>query len=250
MKTTHTIQLLVVLLALAVGLTAQTTPEALLSQLPGIPTASCTADTWEMNRFSEQIYTVKAAIQDEIDRIHADAQATLTPATVKIPASAAGIGNAKKLMELATEQTALGERIAERMQRIAGIFKEVEDRDTIETRILLVKTRPLEKLLCSGICSKAEIARSNAAEKQIYELNVKYCQLMSPLQTEAISQYLTTVKTLLPEYRKLSVLQNQFAGLQQLGEPVPENLSGLAAVDEYASVLLTAYKYTVGKFNQ
>ena len=73
---------------------------------------------------------------------------------------------------------------------------------------------------------------------------------MSPLQTEAISQYLTTVKSLLPDYRKLTNVQNEVAKLQQIGEIVPQDLSCYAAIDEYATALLDAYKYCIGKFNR
>lgn len=158
--------------------------------------------------------------------------------------------NAKRLFNLANEQKLLGERITERMNRVSQIFKNVEIQDTIETRKLEEKIRPLEKLLCSGICSDAEIARSNAAEKQIHAAKIEYCQKMSPLQTDAIEQYLTTVKSLLPDYRKLTNIQNEIATLQQIGEIVPQDLSCYSAIDDYADVLSSAYKYWVGKFNK
>ena len=73
---------------------------------------------------------------------------------------------------------------------------------------------------------------------------------MSPLQTDAIEQYLTTVKSLLPDYRKLTNIQNEIATLQQIGEIVPQDLSCYSAIDDYADVLSSAYKYWVGKFNK
>lgn len=248
MKSKHTLFLPVILLAFQTTILAQPTPEALLSQLPGIPTVNCTADRSEIDQFSDQISAVQAAIKEQVERIHATAQTQLNPSKVKMPTNV--MANAEKMMALSKEQAELNERIMERMNRVSEIFKAVEDRDTIETRILAKKTEPLEKQLCSGVCTKEEAARSDAAEKKIHELNVQYCQMMSPLHTEAISQYLTTVKSLLPDYRRLSIVQNKFAGLQQMGQLVPETLSGYAAVDEYASALLTAYKYWVGKFNQ
>ncbi len=136
------------------------------------------------------------------------------------------------------------------MNRVALILKNVEQQDSIESRNIEEKIRPLEKQLCSGICSDAEIARSRAAEKQIYALKIKYCEKMSPIQTDAISQYLNTVKTLLPDYRKLADVQNEMVRLEQVGEITPQDLSCFAAIDEYATVLLEAYKYWVGKFEQ
>ena len=73
---------------------------------------------------------------------------------------------------------------------------------------------------------------------------------MSPLQTAAIEQYLTTLKSLLPDYRKLTNIQNEIATLQQIGEVVPTDLSCYSAIDDYADVLLSAYKYWFGKFNK
>ncbi len=154
-----------------------------------------------------------------------------------------------RLFELAKEQKAIGERITDKMSRIDKLFKNIELQDTIETRKLNEKLRPLEKQLCMGICSPAEIARSRAAEKQIYSLKLQYCEKMSPLQIDAISQYLTTVKTLFPDYRRLTEIQNEIAKLQT-GVLVPDDLSCYKAVDEYADVLSSAYNYWVGKFDQ
>ena len=303
MSTRKIFMLLLTLLALYVTAEAQSTPEALLNQLPGVPTVNCAADTTEVNRFTDRIYGIKATIQEIVERIHSDAQENMEELqnnvsedksrsaaeksvseqygvslrelekvgemndseqekwaqqyadrmkndAKKNPKATVEKGNkAKRLFELASEQKTLGESITERMKRVAMLLKEVEMQDSVETRKLEEKIRPLEQQLCSGICSDAEIARSNAAEKQIYALKIQHCQKMSPLQTEAISQYLTTVKSLLPDYRKLTNVQNEVAKLQQIGEIVPQDLSCYAAIDEYATVLLDAYKYCVGKFN-
>ena len=167
------------------------------------------------------------------------------------PNAAANEGNNDKSMfDLANKQKLLGEHITERMERVSRIFKKVEMQDTIESRKLAAKLLPLEAQLCSGICTDAEIARSKAAEKQIHASRMEYCQKMSPLQTDAIEQYLTTLKSLLPDYRQLTNIQNEVAKLQQIGEIVPQDVSCYAAIDEYADVLLSAYKYWEGKFNE
>lgn len=155
-----------------------------------------------------------------------------------------------RLFELAKEQKAIGERITSEMTRVARIFRNVDEQDTIETRKLNVQLRPLEKQLCSGICTDAEIARSRAAEKQIYNLKIRFCEKMSPLQTNAIEQNLTSVKTLFPLLRQLDDIQNEITSLQQFGDLVPQDLSCFVVVDEYADALLSAYKYWVGKFYQ
>ena len=155
-----------------------------------------------------------------------------------------------KLVELGKEEKAIGERITFAMKKVSRLLKNVEIQDTIETRKLNEKIHPLEKQLCSGICSDAEIARSNAAEKQIYALKIKFCEKMSPMLIDAISQYLTTVKTLFPDYRRLTEIQNEITTLQQIGEVVPTDLSCYSAIDDYADVLLSAYKYWFGKFNK
>lgn len=154
-----------------------------------------------------------------------------------------------RIFELAKEQKEIGDRITAKMTNVNRLFKNVEQQDTIETRKLTEQLRPLEKQLCSGICSPAEIARSRAAEKQIYNLKLRYCEKMSPLQIDAISQYLTSVKTLFPDYRRLTEVQNEIVRLQT-GVIVPADLSCYGAVGEYADVLSSAYKYWVGKFEQ
>ena len=55
---------------------------------------------------------------------------------------------AKRLFELANEQKLLGERITERMNRIAQLFKQVELQDSIESEKLEKKLQPLRKQLC------------------------------------------------------------------------------------------------------
>jgi hypothetical protein len=166
----------------------------------------------------------------------------------KDPKSAIKKGDhSARLFQLAKEQKELGETITSRMERVSAIFKSVDLQDTIESRKLEEKIKPLEKELCSGICTPAEIARSNAAEKQIYNLKIQYCEKMSPLQSNALNQYLTTLKTLIPIYRRLTEVENEIAR-DQFGDIVPVDLSCYSAVDEYADVLLEAYKYWVGKY--
>jgi len=195
----------------------------------------------------EKVGEMSDADQEEWAQNYANSmmqQAKQTPqATVKKQEKSA------RLFELAKEQKAIGERIMEKMTKVDKLFKNIEQQDTIETRKLNEKLSPLEKQLCSGICSPAEIAKSRAAEKQIYNLKLQYCEKMSPLQIDAISQYLTSVKTLLHDYRRLTEVQNEIVKLQ-FGEIIPENLSCYSAVDEYSNVLLAAYKYWVGKFEQ
>ena len=166
------------------------------------------------------------------------------------PATPKQQNEAKRMFELGQEQKSIAGEITAKMERASKILNDVNERGLAEEKILEEKIRPLEKQLCSGICTDAEIARSNAAEKQIHALKIKFCEKMSPLQTEAISQYLTTVKTLLPMYLRLTEIQNEIAEIQQLGEIMHADLSGYEAVDEYAVVLQKAYKYWVGEFNK
>lgn len=319
----------VILLSIVTGKTpAQVTPEALLSQLPSVPTVNCATDTAEINRFMGQIYKVKEMLNQEVDRIHSDAQSNMDQSKDKILSnvirqldlnksdvqklqqsggneelerkvaekavakqhgvslqelekvsemSGAGqekwaqqyaaqmMDEAKKnpeatikkenktkhLIELEEEKKALGERITEKMERIALLYRNVEQQDSIETHELEEKLRPLreqEQMMYNEICSDAEIARSKAAKKQIYALKIKYCEKMSPLQIDAISQSLSIIKSLFPDYRKFTDVQNEIFKLQQTGIIISADLSCYDAVDKYASALSGAYKYWVGKF--
>lgn len=274
---------------------AQTSPEALLSRLPAVPTIACGSDTTEMMRFVQRIYEVQVSLQEVVDRIHADerAQAAASEssmvsdalrksglteddvekldqmseadqakwakeyaATMMRKAQQGGTtdmqnqAGSARLFALANEQKSLGERITERMKRAAEMLQNVERKDSIERIQLDAQMRPLESQLCSGICSPAEIARSKAAEKQIYALKIRHCEKMSPLLTDAISQYLTTLKALLPDYRKLAKVQNEIVRLQKVGLVTSDDLSCYSAVVEYADVLSGAYKYWVGPYEQ
>ncbi len=244
-RTISTIFLSLFLLASSIAGQAQTTPEALLARLPAVPTINCAADTSEVNRFTERIYEVKSMIQAEVDRIHASAKSDIVAGDI----GDLGIDaqSSQKLYKLATEQNEIGDRITERMTRISNLFVAIEMKDTMATKELKVQMKPWEEQLCSGICTPAEVARSNAAEKQIYALKIKYCEKMSPLQTDAITQYLTTLKGLFADYRRLADVQNETIKMMKVGEIVPKDLSCYTALDEYATALLDSYKYWVGK---
>ncbi len=304
---------------------AQTSPEALLSQLPAVPIIDCAAEREEIDRFSDRIHKVKEALQQEVERIHADANKSIrksklesdairrtglqakdvqqlqisngsnidgSKAAEKIISKQYGIDlheiesvatmsdaeqeqwakqyadlmkkkasknpqstipkddNAKMLFELASEQKKIGEYITEKMSRIALLLRQVDRQDSIENKNLEDKLIPLRKQLCSGICSDAEVARSKAAEKKIYDAQIEFCQMMSPRLTNTLEQYLITVKSLLPVYRKLTNVENKIAELQQIGNITPNELSCYAAIDDYTNALLNAYKYWVGKFNK
>lgn len=325
MKTKQLFLITITLLSSTFITKAQSSPEALLSQLPNVPTVYCDADTNEINRFSDRIHKIKAELKEIIDQIHAEAQNNSEKLKEKIVSNAysstglnqqdinqlqnqnqdeegtnaaiektvnnqygtslselEAVGEmseadqekwaqqyanrmmteakkdpkkaisrkepSRRLLELAKEEKQLGQNITSKMLRISKLFQDVDACDTIELRNLEIKMAPLEKQLCSGICTDAEIARSNAAEKQIYNLKIKYCQKLSPLQTEALSQYLTTLKSLLPDYRRLTEVQNEVATLQQIGDITPIDLSSYAAIDEYADALLNAYRFWIGKF--
>ncbi len=157
--------------------------------------------------------------------------------------------NSARLFELAQEQQALSEQITNKNGDLQLLLLEVNEQDKEEYDKLREQITPLEKQLCSGICTDAEIARSNTAEKQIYNLRISYCQKMSPLLSAALSEYLTGVKSLFPDYRRLAEVQNEMATLQD-GVGYPVDISCYAAVDDYADVLLDAYKYWVGKFRK
>lgn len=204
---------------------AQSTPEALLSQLPPVPNVDCAVDRSEIDNFTDKVYQVKSDLREVIDRIHADAQADMEKnknkvvsnairqsglnksdvrklqqsdgsedegqkAVEKVVSEQYGISmqdlekvgemsdaeqekwaqqyaeqmknqamknpqaaikkgdKAKRLFELANEQKLLGERITERMNRIAQLFKQVELQDSIESEKLEKKLQPLRKQLC------------------------------------------------------------------------------------------------------
>jgi len=153
----------------------------------------------------------------------------------------------KNLYELAKEQESISQRIGALGTKEQNLLINIMEQDTAETRELNKKIPPLMKQICSGICSSAEIARSKAAEKQIYSLKLNYCEKMSRLQLNYISQCLADAKALLRDYRRLEEIQEKISALQ-CGAPL--DLNGnycFGAVDRYAQALSTAYKYWVGK---
>ena|GEM_PF-1018256 len=153
----------------------------------------------------------------------------------------------RQLSELAKEQRLLSEEVMERVNRITQISDNWDAQYLIERRRLEAKLRPLQDQICSGRCSDEELARSKAAEKEIYALKVRFCEKMSPIQADVISQLLPKVKDILPVYRRLADVGNEINELQQISVRIPRDLKCYEAVNSYASNLKSAYMFWVGK---
>lgn len=156
----------------------------------------------------------------------------------------------ERLFELAKEQKVISERMQSIGAKEYKLQQNIELQDTTLKQKLTLKAKPLESQICSGICTPAEVARSKAAEKQLYNLNLQYCEEMSTLEINYISQYLSDLKMLLPDYRRLEEIQNEMSELQNQTSLPMKDLYCLDAVDKYAHVLSSAYNYWVGKSNQ
>jgi hypothetical protein len=89
------------------SVSAQSTPEALLSQLPSAPTVACAADTSVVNRFTDKIYQVKSDLKEVVDRIHAKAQADMKK-------------NKNKIVSNAIRQSGLSESDVQKLQKLDG----------------------------------------------------------------------------------------------------------------------------------
>ncbi len=320
----HFFGMLTALVVIQMTASAQQTPEALLGQLPAIPTIVCSADTAVVNQFTSRIYKMQSALKEVTDRINDEVMADeeksmhkissdlarqsgldqedieqedLTEAQAMKAAAAmvkeqynislqdleqvgdmsdaeqeewaqnfasgkmqqakknpqAALKNQDKnarMFGLAKEQKAIVEEIDAKKSKLTRLYKNLETQDSIEQGKLEAKIDPLEKELCSGICSPAEIARSRAAEKQIYNLRLQHCEKMSIVQNNYIQQYLTEIKTFFPLTRRLEQIQSELSGLTYGAVQKPDDLSCYVLVEEYSNVLLTAYKYWVGKFEQ
>jgi len=266
MKTKQPLLLAFVLFSICFAVRAQPSPEALLAQLPAIPKVDCAIDEEKVNAFTDKIDRVTTEISDIVESIRSNTKAKMgnidemsdaerekwameyAARMMNQAMSQSDINRNKRLFELAEEQKSLGQTIDNIIADLGKVMKQVEQRDTIESRKLKIQMDPLEKQLCSGICSPAEVARSRAAEKQIYMLKTEYCKTMSPVMENAIAQYLTAVRKLFPVYRRLAEVQNETSKIQGIGEFVPEDLSCYTAVNDYATELSQVYKYRVGKF--
>lgn len=156
----------------------------------------------------------------------------------------------ERLFELAKEQKVISERMQSLGTKEYKLHQNIELQDTTLKQKLTLKAKPLESQICSGICTPAEIARSKAAEKQLYNLNLQYCEEMSSLEVNYISQYLSDLKMLLPDYRRLEEIENEMSKLQHQTSLPVKDLYCFDAVDKYAHTLSSAYNYWVGKSNQ
>lgn len=158
----------------------------------------------------------------------------------------------ERIFNLAKEQNEIGEKINEKRSIEEKMLKEIELQDTLATRSLNEKIRPLEielRNIPDGAgATPATIRRTHELMKQIYNLKIQYCEKMSPLQINYIDQCLTNLKILMPDYRRYFEAGNELSKIQYGVETAPVDLGILSEVEKYANILDTAYKYCVGKF--
>lgn len=159
---------------LQLSLAAQTTPEALLGQLPAVPNVVCATDSSVVNRFTNRIYEVKSALQQVTDRINAEAQTNEENSKDKV------LSNVAQQMGLSKDD-----------------MNQLQQENNTEEQVSKTANKVLGK-----------------------QYNLQYCEKMSPLQTNAIAQYLTTLKALFPDYRRLTEVQNEIVKFQ-FGEITP-----------------------------
>ncbi|MDD2491665.1 MAG: hypothetical protein PHV12_05675 [Bacteroidales bacterium] len=133
-------------------------------------------------------------------------------------------------------------------------MKEIELRDTIESRALKARLQPIisqmrEINLGEG-STRADAQRWESLSKQAYNQEVKFCEKMSPMWIDYIVKHLAYVKKIIPMLREAQEIENKIGEIQMnKGDLIKDvNAAGAAAVNGYASLLAESYKYCIGKY--
>ncbi len=172
------------------------------------------------------------------------------------PVAGENSAQAKRIVALGEEKLRLRGEIDAFVNRMNAISREVTKRDTIESRKRDERIKPILKKWENAPLEPGALMLSAQVEdgfrKQIHECHADYCQQMSPLQLDYITKYLTGLKALLPTYRRLAKVENEIAKEQLNVKNLlqDENIYAIAAVEGYADILKSAYKYRSGKFDK
>lgn len=150
----------------------------------------------------------------------------------------------KELNDLMTEQKQIIDRIAAVDKRITNKMIEFNKEDSIETAILKKNNEPLEEMLTKGDLTRDQ--RQTILTK-IATNHLIYCEKISPMYIEIITDLKVSTEPLIPTYNRLEQI-NAEINAKTLGIkewPTDPGLMELEAVKSLAHAIAGVFKYTL-----
>lgn len=160
-------------------------------------------------------------------------------------------GDAKQAntnFELIQEQQMLVKKIQDRM---AGFDEKFKALDQEADKLMEKEQTPIKKKLKSygDIIDKKQEAQVKQDIKALNAVKKRYCETFSPRYRALLDEYLSAVKSCLPDYKKLE----QITAKTQFGLDAPieanDGYQGIEALLKYLPYLATSYKYDLALEN-
>jgi len=159
----------------------------------------------------------------------------------------------KYMFDLAAEQSKLATQIQAEESIIQNRLDEINKKDSVEIKRLREQLAPLEveadKFV--GVMGEAATAGASQSDKiamKMYNLRLKYCEVMTPLYIDLVNRRLVAVKANLPIRYRLQEVTDQLTAAQTgvKIEGIAPDLLALDSVYRYLIFLGDAFKYTPG----
>jgi hypothetical protein len=159
----------------------------------------------------------------------------------------------KKIFDLAAEQSKLAAQIQAEESMIQNRLDEINKKDSVEKKRLNEQLAPLQveadKYLGVLGVTGAEAAKAHAIAMRMYNLRLKYCELMTPLYIDIVNRRLVSVKNSLPLLYRLQEVTDDMTAAQTgtKNEKVAPDLMALDSVYRYITFLGNVFKYHPGE---
>jgi hypothetical protein len=159
----------------------------------------------------------------------------------------------KKLFDLAAEQSQLASKIQAEESIIQNRLDEINKKDSLEKKRLNEQLAPLQveadKFMgVMGESATAGASQSDAIALKMYNLSLKYCEIMTPLYIDLLNRRLVSVKANLPLQYRLQEVTDELTAAQtgvKNGKVAPD-IMALESVFRYVTFLGDVFKYTPG----
>ena len=179
-------------------------------------------------------------------KAYAEAYATETMADAQAnPKKYAPDEKARSLFNLTNEQQTLNQKISGSMKNTENLYAGIENDP--EGKIMLDNMEKWhEKLtMMMGEVTASEEKIMDKLSDQIKDEEIKYCDKFTPEYRAVLNQELATLKSLIPDCKRLDEVTQELFKLQTGVDALPEGLetSSLGLLSAYLDHLKNAYKY-------
>ena len=159
----------------------------------------------------------------------------------------------KNMFDLAAEQTKLARQIQAEEAKFQNLLDEINLKAADESKKLGVQLEPLleesRKINDGEGSTAADAAHGYALALKMYDLKLKYCELMTPLYTDFLTRRLLSVQANLPVRYRLQEITDDLTAAQtgvNKGKIAPD-LMALDSISGYLTLLADLFRFHPGE---